>query len=201
MRAYFSQFGELTHLRLARNRRTGNSKHYAFVEFASPAVADIAARTMNNYLLFGHILKCHVIPTEQIPANLWKGEGKRNRPVPWNTIERNKLAKPKPRKVWTKKIEVVTKSRQQKAEQLKAIGYDFEMPILKEVGTVGAVKNAVLAAEGAENVAPGTSATSRVFQEVSIPVKEVVVEPAKQDPAKGSKKASKAKGKSQKAGS
>ncbi|KAI9887601.1 MAG: hypothetical protein M1823_000585 [Watsoniomyces obsoletus] len=200
MRAYFSQFGELTHLRLARNRRTGNSKHYAFLEFASPSVADITARTMNNYLLFGHILKVHVIPTEQIPPHLWKGEGKRNRPVPWNVIERNKLAKPKPRMVWTKKIEVVTKSRQEKAKQLKAIGYDFEMPILKKVGSVGTMKKVMPAAVGTENAVPGASATSKTFQGVLIPSKTVKVQSATEDQGKGGKKASKAKGKSRKTG-
>ncbi|KAK6428212.1 nucleolar protein, partial [Oleoguttula sp. CCFEE 5521] len=41
MRAYFVQFGAITHLRLARNKKTGKSKHFAFVEFASSNVADI----------------------------------------------------------------------------------------------------------------------------------------------------------------
>ena len=35
MRAYFSQFGAITQLRLARNKKTGKSQHYAFIEFAS----------------------------------------------------------------------------------------------------------------------------------------------------------------------
>ncbi|KAF5015773.1 hypothetical protein F66182_12771, partial [Fusarium sp. NRRL 66182] len=58
MRAYFSQFGEISRLRLSRNRVTGRSKHYAFIEFASSVVAKIVAETMNNYLMYGHILKC-----------------------------------------------------------------------------------------------------------------------------------------------
>ncbi|KAG9663084.1 hypothetical protein KCU95_g19084, partial [Aureobasidium melanogenum] len=31
MREYFSQFGDITHLRMARNKLTGRSKHYAFI--------------------------------------------------------------------------------------------------------------------------------------------------------------------------
>ena len=36
MRSYFGQFGEVTRLRLSRNKKTGKSKHYAYVEFKHP---------------------------------------------------------------------------------------------------------------------------------------------------------------------
>lgn len=52
MRGFFTQFGEVTRLKLSRNKKTGNSKHYAFVEFKYAAVAKIVAETMNNYLMF-----------------------------------------------------------------------------------------------------------------------------------------------------
>ncbi|KAL8824091.1 MAG: hypothetical protein Q9170_008253, partial [Blastenia crenularia] len=91
MRAYFTQFGPLHRLRLSRNRTTGASKHYAFLEFASKNVASIAAETMNNYLLFGHILKCKLVPKEQVHENLWKGANKRFKKVPWGKIEGRKL--------------------------------------------------------------------------------------------------------------
>ena len=35
---YFSQFGLVTKVRVSRNKKTGNSKHYAFVQFASPGL-------------------------------------------------------------------------------------------------------------------------------------------------------------------
>lgn len=38
--------------------QTANSKGYAFVEFEYDDVARIAAETMNNYLMFGKLLKC-----------------------------------------------------------------------------------------------------------------------------------------------
>ncbi len=40
--------------------QTGASKHYAYIEMSSESVAEIVADTMNNYLLMGHLLKCHV---------------------------------------------------------------------------------------------------------------------------------------------
>ena len=49
---YFSQFGEVTRLRLSRNKKTGKSKHYAFVEFKSTEVARIVAEAMDGYMFF-----------------------------------------------------------------------------------------------------------------------------------------------------
>jgi nucleolar protein 15 len=77
MRAYFSQFGTVTRLRVSRNKRTGASKGYAFIEFESADVCEIAAKTMDHYLLFNHILRCKVIPKEQVPEGLWKGANRR----------------------------------------------------------------------------------------------------------------------------
>ncbi|KAJ7287650.1 hypothetical protein C8J57DRAFT_1431163 [Mycena rebaudengoi] len=62
LRTYFTQFGNITRLRLSRNKRTGASKHYAFLEFDSSSVAQIVTETMDNYLLMGHILRCKLIP-------------------------------------------------------------------------------------------------------------------------------------------
>jgi RNA recognition motif. (a.k.a. RRM, RBD, or RNP domain) len=54
---YFSQFGTITKLRLSRNKKTGNSKHYAFLEFQSLEVARIAAEAMDGYMFFGQKLQ------------------------------------------------------------------------------------------------------------------------------------------------
>ncbi|EFB17921.1 hypothetical protein PANDA_010729, partial [Ailuropoda melanoleuca] len=72
IRAYFSQFGAVTRFRLSRSKRTGNSKGYAFVEFASEDVAKIVADTMNNYLFGERLLKCHFIPPEKVHEELFR---------------------------------------------------------------------------------------------------------------------------------
>ncbi|OJJ87134.1 RNA-binding protein [Aspergillus glaucus CBS 516.65] len=136
MRAYFSQFGEITRLRLSRNRITGRSKHYAFVEFASSAVARIAAETMDNYLMFGHILKCKYIPSEQLHPDIWKGANRRFKRTPWNKIEKKRLDKGKTREQWTDRIEKEQNKRLAKAEKLKAVGYEVELPELMDVDEV-----------------------------------------------------------------
>lgn len=136
MRAYFSQFGDVKHVRLSRSKKTGRSKHYAFLEFKSEEVAKIAAKTMDKYLLFGHILRCSFVPQEQIHSSLWNGADKRFKNVPWAKIEGRKLSAPKGRSQWQKMVEKESKHRTTQANKLKEIGYEFEPVELKTVDSV-----------------------------------------------------------------
>lgn len=130
MRAYFSQFGPISRLRLSRNRTTGASKHYAFLEFESAEVASIVAATMDNYLLFGHILKCKLVPHEQVHEKLWIGANKRFKKVPWNKIEGRKLEQPKGRDHWEKRVERERSKRGENAKKLKEVmDYEFDAPV------------------------------------------------------------------------
>lgn len=88
MRAYFSQFGEITRLRMARNKRTGASKHYAYIEFRHEAVARIVAETMHNYLMFGRLLQCHLVPTDKIHPETFVGANRKFKVIPWKKIAR-----------------------------------------------------------------------------------------------------------------
>ena len=76
IKSYFSQFGKVFRVRLARSIKTGNHKGYGFVEFENKSVAEIAADTMNNYLMFNKILKCHVIPKEKLNKLTFKNAKK-----------------------------------------------------------------------------------------------------------------------------
>ena len=151
MREYFTQFGDISRLRLSRSRKTGASKHYAFVEFTSAGVAQIVADTMNNYLMFGHILKCKVVPKEQVHESLWKGANKRFKAVPWNKIEGRKLEMGLGKEQWAGRIENEKKRRASKNEKTKAIGYEFEAHDLKGVDQV-LVKDAGKTGEIGEKV-------------------------------------------------
>lgn len=145
MRAYFSQFGEISRLRLSRNRRTGASRHFAFLEFASSEVAGIVADTMDNYLMFGHLLKVKLVSNDQVHKELFKGAGTRFKKVPWNRIERFRLQRAD-RDGWEKRVKHEEQRRVSKAQKLKEMGYEFEAPKLKEVGEVP-----VQALEGAKS--------------------------------------------------
>lgn len=138
MREYFKQFGNILKLRLSRNRKTGASKHVAWIQFESSVVADIVAKTMDNYLLFNHILKVKVVPDEQVSPNLFKGANKRFKKVPWNKIDNRKLAQPKTEEAWGKVNAREQSRRAKKAEKLKEMmGYEFEAPALKSAQGLG----------------------------------------------------------------
>ncbi|KAI1107344.1 hypothetical protein F4804DRAFT_297655 [Jackrogersella minutella] len=136
MHSYFSQFGGIEKLRMSRNKKTGASKHFAFIEFASAAVAEVVAKTMDNYLLFGRILKVKVVPKSQIHDDLWKGSNKRFKKVPWNKMAGNQLKKPLSESTWTQKITKEEQKRSNRAKKLQDIGYEFEGPKLKSVEEV-----------------------------------------------------------------
>lgn len=137
MKQYFSQFGKVNRLRLSRNKKTGASKHFAFVEFQSQEVADIVARTMNNYLLFGHILKVHLIPNEQVHPDLFKGANERFKVDPRNKKAGLEMERGVGREQWGKRIENENKRRTSKAKQLKeTFDYEFEAPALKTVDSI-----------------------------------------------------------------
>ncbi|GAY52659.1 hypothetical protein CUMW_143590 [Citrus unshiu] len=101
MQAFFSQFGAIKRLRIARNKmvtvlscifdnfsytciiiadinsliglmffQTGQSKHFGFIEFNDPEVAEVVADAMHGYLLFEHILQVHLIPPEHVHPKL-----------------------------------------------------------------------------------------------------------------------------------
>jgi len=93
LRAYFSQFGDIKRLRLSRNKNTGRSKHYGFMEFESPDVAEIVGDTMNNYLLDGHLLQLAMIPSQEVDPNLWIGANRKFRRVPMDRGERKRRSK------------------------------------------------------------------------------------------------------------
>ena len=124
MRKFFEQFGEVKRLRLSRNKKTGASKHYAFIEFETPEIAEIVMNTMNNYILFGHKLKCNVMMVSDIHEDLWKGANRR-------FIVRRQKKAPVVRKLTAKKVlstlrhrQAFNKSVKEKLEKM-GIHYDY----------------------------------------------------------------------------
>ncbi|CAK7232564.1 nucleolar protein [Sporothrix curviconia] len=181
MRSYFSQFGDIRRLRLSRNRKTGASKHYAFIEFSDREVADIVAKTMDNYLLFGHLLRCSVVSPDRIPANLFKGANRRFKAVPWNRMAGRKLAQPKPESEWSDKISRETKRRAERAALLESkLGYSFAGPELKTTDTV----EAPAAPEGTEGEKDEAEAPKQL--EAAAPAEDPVAA-ISTAPAKGKK--------------
>ncbi|ETS73420.1 hypothetical protein PFICI_15025 [Pestalotiopsis fici W106-1] len=203
MHEYFGQFGDISRLRLSRNKKTGQSKHFAFIEFADESTAEYVVKSMNNYLLFGHLLKCRIVPNAQVHDDLFKGAGKRYKAIPSNKIEANKLKKPLSEGEWAAKISKENNKRAQKAKKLSALGYDFDAPQLKDAvaPTAGALEAAEEEAPKAIEAAPPAAESEAPAEEdvgdgiESLDGDKVVKQPAKankQNGAKGGKKAKKA---------
>lgn len=60
-------------MRLSRNKKSGNSRGYAFLEFYSAEVAQIAAEAMDGYIFFGQKLKSRLLKESEVHDELFKG--------------------------------------------------------------------------------------------------------------------------------
>ncbi|KAJ3979288.1 hypothetical protein F5890DRAFT_1576040 [Lentinula detonsa] len=128
LKGYFSQFGNITRLRVSRNKKTGKSKHYAFLEFDSSSVAQIVAETMDNYLLMGHILRCEVIPKDKVHPELWIGANRKWRVVPRHRVARATHNKPRTSEQQERATKRLLKRQNDKKRKLKELGisYNFD---------------------------------------------------------------------------
>ncbi|KAJ8145113.1 hypothetical protein OXX80_007865 [Metschnikowia pulcherrima] len=124
LKRYFSQFGDILRLRVSRNKVTGASRHYAFVEFKDLHAAQVAAETMNNYLLVGHLLKVHVI--ENPKDNLFSSKMKSGfREFDWRAKAYDQQNEPKPLETWKELQSKFEESKKQTFEDLKKAGFNY----------------------------------------------------------------------------
>ena len=128
MKDYFSQFGDVTRLRLSRNKKTGKSKHYAFIEFASKDVAEIVVDTMDNYLIDNRLLKCQLLNDDDIHESLWIGANKKFQKIPNDRLERLKFNKEKTPEELEKSKKRYMEKLKAKQDKLNQKGYDFQVP-------------------------------------------------------------------------
>ena len=126
MKGFFSQFGEVTRLRLSRSKKTGRSKSYAFIEFDSAEDASIVARTMNGYILTGRVLVCHTIPPEKVHADMFKGANKKFKRLPWRLIAKQRQNAERTDEQKKKKKRKLLAKEEKKRQKLKALGIDYE---------------------------------------------------------------------------
>ncbi|KAF7836987.1 putative RNA-binding protein C1827.05c-like [Senna tora] len=128
MEGFFGQFGTIKNLRIARNKRTGKSKHFGFIEFESPEVAKIVADTMHNYLLCEHLLQVSLIPPEHVRPNIWKGFNYRFKPLDFVQIERKNHDKERTLEEHRKLVEKILKRDEKRRKRIEAAGLDYECP-------------------------------------------------------------------------
>ncbi|PWN37606.1 uncharacterized protein FA14DRAFT_159577 [Meira miltonrushii] len=128
LRSYLDQFGNVKRLRLARNKKTGATKHYAFVEFEDEEVGKIVCETMHNYLLEGRLLQVHIVPKEKQHPSLWVGANRTYRKIPADRkfrVSHNKArTQEQKERAETKLLQRQEKRRKRIKQQ--GIDYDFE---------------------------------------------------------------------------
>lgn len=126
MRAFFAQFGEVTRLRLSRNRKTGKSRHYAFIEFESPEVAKIVAETMNRYMMFGRTLVCEYIEEDKVHPNMFRDCDKPHRVIPWQKINREQHNKVRDAAQQKKRTRALLANDNKRRKKLEAMGIEYD---------------------------------------------------------------------------
>ncbi|KAK1557553.1 hypothetical protein Q3G72_026876 [Acer saccharum] len=128
MQAFFSQFGVIKRLRIARNKKTGKSKHFGFIEFQDPEVAEVVADTMQGYLLFEHLLQVHLILPENVHPKLWKGFNPRYKPVDSVQVERKRQNKERTLMEHKKLVDKILKCDRKRRKRIEAAGIEYECP-------------------------------------------------------------------------
>ncbi|GAB1599129.1 hypothetical protein Ahia01_000190100 [Argonauta hians] len=151
MKAYFSQFGKVTRLRLSRSKRTGKSKGFAFIEFLSEDVARIVADTMNNYILFENLLKCKVIPHNRVRNDLFKGCYRKFTEPKSHLVSRDRHNSFKSDKAITKKAFRSIRKLMKNVKRLKEMGIDFDSSTLENNLKTG-LKEQITARKNANSV-------------------------------------------------
>ncbi|KAG7258217.1 hypothetical protein CRUP_014293 [Coryphaenoides rupestris] len=122
---YFQQFGNILRLRLARSKKTGNSKGYAFMEFECDEVAKIVAETMNNYLMRERLIKCQLMPPEKVHQNLFSGSRRKFKEPSFPAVKRyNRVHTEDCTAMMTSKL-LSKEAKLRKRLVAKGIDYDF----------------------------------------------------------------------------
>lgn len=131
MRSYFSQFGQVSRLRLSRSKKTGRSRGYAFIEFADKDVAMTAANAMDGYLMHGCRLVAKFVPDEKVHPDTFKPSVRKIRSVKWSMIERRALiSRSKDPKKVAQRSKGIKKSLEKKKERLAQLKINYKFPML-----------------------------------------------------------------------
>lgn len=153
LKDYFNQFGLVTNVKVSRSEKTGRSKGIAFVEFMLPEVAQIAAETMNNYLMFKSVMKTTYIAPEMVKGNLFKNrvnistldDGRQVVRSRLNANIKNEVKKHNKKTkegVAEKRIDRAAAKLSRKSSYLKKMGLNFDVnAVIVNAGEKSAVIN------------------------------------------------------------
>ncbi|PRW45663.1 MKI67 FHA domain-interacting nucleolar phospho [Chlorella sorokiniana] len=126
LKEYFSQFGKVTKVRLSRNKKSGKSKGYAFLEFSSAEVAKIAADAMDGYMLFTQKLTSRVLPADEVHPDLFKGANRVFKQVPWQKIERERQNRDRTAAEAEKRARQAVERDERRQRRIAQAGIDYQ---------------------------------------------------------------------------
>lgn len=137
LQKFFSQFGTVKQLRLSRNKKSGHTKHYAFIEFEDVEVAKIVAETMHGYLMGMHVLQCRQLHSHEMHADLWNGANRRFRNRDKTGVHAKKVNRKRTPAEQQKRLASLIRLEGRKRARLAALGIDYDFPGYANKPTVG----------------------------------------------------------------
>ena len=118
----------MTKLRVSRSVKTARSRGYAFLEFAERKVAEIAARAMNNYLLFGRQLDVHIMEDGTVHKDTFKDGNRDWTFKPTREIFRGKKNSEKTDASRKARVNGLLNKEKEKRDRLKELEIDYKFP-------------------------------------------------------------------------
>ena len=131
LKKYFEQFGKITRYILPRAKSSGRIKGYAFIEFENIEIADIASKTMNNFILFNKIIKCETLADRSRYNSIfkrWKKQFKYFNRYKAFVVKRNKI---KSFPEIKDQVKLILEKEEKKRQKLKDLNIDYDFPGFK----------------------------------------------------------------------
>ena len=133
LKKYFSQFGTITRIISPKSSKTGRSVGYAFIEFEDEETARIAAKTMNNYILFEKILKCSFVEDKKKYDRIFLKWKKKFEFKERYKIHCENLSKKKSKEQIKEMVQGLLDREEQRREKMKELGIKYEYKGFKEI--------------------------------------------------------------------
>ena len=180
MKEFFMQFGQVVNLRISRNKKSGKSKHYGFIQFHTPDIAAIVAEAMDGYHFFGQNLEAHVMKKDQVHAELFKGANRTFKKIPWREIETRRHNRERTEAEEKKrKGRFAKRNESRKKKMLEAgIEYDFDESSKYDLVDNGGEAQVSKKTKGSGELVKKTKATTKkhvkgVSKSVTSPVDDI----------------------------
>jgi len=142
LRAYVSQFGEITNVVISRSAKTGRTRGYAFIQYAEESAASEAVQELHGTALGGRCLEAHLVHPDKVHKEIWTRKDQARR-IGVDKERRTEGYKPRerhvPRDVSTLPAQlqrmITVEAKHNERLQSLGISYSFE-GFAKQVGSV-----------------------------------------------------------------